>query len=292
MEKDVFNPAAVVKDGRIAMILRAEDTVGRYAGTSRIGLAWSTDGLRFEVEPNPVLYPDHDEMEVYEWEGGCEDPRVVEAPDGRFVMTYTAYDGKTARLCVATSSDLREWQKQGLALPDQPDTWSKSGAIVSRLHEGRLVAAEIGGWYWMYWGESDVFVARSRDLVKWETLGTVFSIRAGMPDSDLVEPGPTPVVTDAGIVFIYNSKNLDDPSLPKGTYTAFQALLDAENPGRLLDRTETPFFRPERPYEITGQIANVVFLEGLVPFRDRWWLYYGTADSKIAVASAGILRSA
>jgi predicted GH43/DUF377 family glycosyl hydrolase len=94
------------------------------------------------------------------------------------------------------------------------------------------------------------------------------------------------VLTERGIVLIYNSKNADDPSLPPGTYSAGQALFDPEDPTWLLDRTERPFFLPERDYEKTGQIGNVTFLEGLVRHRGRWFLYYGTADSKIAVAAS------
>lgn len=104
--KDVFNPSVVVKDGKIHMIYRAEDTVGIYNGTSRLGLAVSEDGLHFERMPRPVFFPDNDSMKIYEWEGGCEDPRIVETNDGRYIMTYTSYDGKVARLCLASSTNL------------------------------------------------------------------------------------------------------------------------------------------------------------------------------------------
>jgi len=112
-------------------------------------------------------------MMPYEWEGGCEDPRVVEREDGTYVLTYTAFDGVTARLAVATSSDLVHWTKHGLAFGKAAggrfkDLWSKSGSIVSALSpSGRLVAARIDGTYWMYWGESDIFAATSDNLVDW-----------------------------------------------------------------------------------------------------------------------------
>jgi predicted GH43/DUF377 family glycosyl hydrolase len=76
------------------------------------------------------------------------------------------------------------------------------------------------------------------------------------------------------------------PELPPGTYTAGQVLLDAQNPARVLDRTDAYFMKPDKPYEMTGQVNHVVFLEGLAHHQDRWFLYYGTADSKIAVAVA------
>ena len=113
--KDLFNPGAVVHDGRVCLLVRAEDEVGRYAGVSRIGLATSTDGLHFELEPAPVLAPGDDRWQAWEWPGGCEDPRVVESPDGGFVCTYTAFDGKAGAMFVATSPDLRHWTKHGPA---------------------------------------------------------------------------------------------------------------------------------------------------------------------------------
>ena len=104
--KDVFNPAAVVRDGKVHLLFRGEDAVGPYSGTSRIGLAVSNDGITFNVEPEPVLYPEPDVWQPWEWPGGCEDPRVVESPDGGYVCLYTAFDGKASCLSAATSADL------------------------------------------------------------------------------------------------------------------------------------------------------------------------------------------
>ena len=108
-----------------------------------------------------------------------------------------------------------------------------------------------------------------------------------MFDSYLVEPGPPAILTEHGIVFLYNSRNdpeNGDPNYAAGTYAAGQVLINPEDPLEVLDRTETPFLFPDKPYEITGQVNNVCFIEGLAPKGDRWFLYYGTADSKIAVA--------
>jgi predicted GH43/DUF377 family glycosyl hydrolase len=76
-----------VRDGRVYLIYRAEDVVGIYAGTSRLGLAISEDGLHFTRRREPVFYPANDSMKIYEWEGGVEDRRFVEAEDGRYIMT-------------------------------------------------------------------------------------------------------------------------------------------------------------------------------------------------------------
>ena len=293
-EKDVFNPAAVVRDGKVYMLYRAEDKIGRHAGTSRIGLAVSHDGLHFSRRNEPVLYPSEDSLKRFEWEGGIEDPRVVESPDGNYVMTYTAYDGKTARLLVATSPDLLQWTKHGTVLNGKyKDTWSKSGAIVARRKGDRIIAEEIGGRYWMYFGDTDLFMATSGDLIHWipleenGELKSVLKPRKNYFDSRLVESGPFALLTDDGILLIYNGMNAEeggDPDFAKGAYCAGQALFDRNDPSRLINRLEQPFMTPDREYEIKGQVNQVCFLEGLVPFRDKWFLYYGTADSKIAVA--------
>ena len=301
-EKDVFNPAAVVRNGKVYMIYRAEDVVGKFAGTSRLGLAVSSDGIHFKRQPKPVFYPDNDEMKTYEWEGGCEDPRIVESPNGVYVMTYTAYDGDKARLCVATSANLTVWKKHGLAF-DQFDNskyrneWSKSGSIVCKRVGSKLIAQKINDKYWMYWGDKQqLFMATSDDLIHWQPIETksgklaaAAEFRPGKHDYQVLEPGPPALITPEGIVLIYNGMNEvenGDTALPDDTYAGGQMLFDAADPTKLVDRSSTYFIKPDQPYELVGQVNNVCFLEGMVPFKGRWFLYYGTADSKIAVTVA------
>lgn len=312
--KDVFNPAAVVRDGKIYLLYRAEDSIGKLSGTSRIGLAVSSDGITFKRYPKPVLYPENDKYKEYEWEGGCEDPRIVEDDSGTYYMTYTAWNGDRPRLFIASSKDLFLWKKYGSVFAKAFDgkyvrIHSKSGAIVCRLKDDQLIATEINGKYWMYFGDTDLYIACSEDLINWtpvekegaehtavfddqrdyrEDLMPVLEPRKGKFDSELVESGPPAMITDKGILLIYNSKNskeYGDTTLPDGTYATGQALFAATDPDKLLDRTENYFFKPEKPYEITGQVNNVCFVEGLAHFQGKWFLYYGTADSKIAVAT-------
>lgn len=297
-EKNVFNPAAVVKDGWVWMLYRAEDATNPDRSTSRIGLAKSREGIEFRRTPIPVLFPEPDTLNVLEWEGGCEDPRVVKANDSTYLMTYTAYDGKTARLCVATSPDLVRWKKHGLAFSSDKyrNTWSKSGAIVCELVGSDVMARKINGKYQMYWGDSDIFLATSSDLIHWTPVedkkGKLISVlkpRAGYFDSKLVEPGPFALVRKEGILLLYNSANNaqnGDKNLPDMTYSVGQALFSDSKPEKLLERADKNYLHPERDYEITGQVNNVCFLEGMVWHKDRWLLYYGTADSKIAVAES------
>ncbi|HLF35632.1 MAG TPA: glycoside hydrolase family 130 protein [Cyclobacteriaceae bacterium] len=298
-EKDVFNPAAIVRDGKVYLLYRAEDKIGIYQGTSRIGLAVSNDGMHFTKNPEPVFFPAKDSMKAYEWPGGCEDPRVVISEEGLYIMTYTAYEGKTARLCIAVSEDLMKWEKKGLAFGKAyqgkfKDTWSKSGSIICRRDGENFIAVKIGGKYQMYWGDTDIFLAHSNDLLSWEplvdaegNLKPVLKPRQGFFDSDLIEPGPPAMMTDQGILLIYNSRNkagTGDPEIPDGTYSAGQALFNKTDPSLVKERLEKNFFMPEKEYEISGQVNQVCFLEGLVYFQEKYFLYYGTADSKIAVA--------
>ena len=296
-EKDVFNPAAVVRNDTVFLLFRAEDSVGKFAGTSRIGIAWSTDGLHFTKHPVPVLYPDNDSSKIYEWEGGCEDPRIVEDENGTYYMTYTAYDGDKARLLVASSKDLYHWTKHGHVFKNdsaETNKWSKSGSIVCKYENGKAIATKIEGKYCMYWGDTDIFLAVSDDLINWFGVAddkgktkTIFGPRPKKFDSDLVEPGPPAMLTDKGIVLIYNSRNVPskgDTSLVEGTYTASQILFDKNDPTKVIDRMDTYFMKPDKPYEVTGQVNHVCFVEGLVQYKGKWFMYYGTADSKIAVA--------
>jgi beta-1,2-mannosidase len=292
-ERNVLNPAAAILNGKVHLLYRAQDD----EMTSRIGLAVSTDGIHFAREPEPVFYPASDSMKLYEWPGGVEDPRIVMSPDGNFIMTYTAYDGKTARLCIATSADLRIWKKHGLVLTEEKyrDTWSKSGAIITRQDGEEFIAERIDGKYWMYFGDTDLFMAYSDDLIKWKVaensenkkMISVLHPRTGYFDSRLVEPGPFAIIRDSGILLLYNGSNAanyNDPSLPVFAYSAGQALFDGEHPYRLKYRMKDHFIHPDKPYEKTGEVNEVCFIEGLVFFKDHWFLYYGTGDSKIAVA--------
>ncbi len=292
-EKNVLNPAAVVKDGKVYLLYRSQDS----AMTSRLGIAVSDDGLHFTKMNEPVLFPAEDSMKKYEWKGGVEDPRLVESETGEYILTYTSYDGKTARLCLATSKDLIHWQKQGLVLKDEKykGTWSKSGAIVAERKGDKMVAVKIQGKYWMYFGDTDLFIATSDDLIHWvvaeneesKKMIEVLHPRMGYFDSRLVEPGPYALLHKDGILLIYNGSNaanFNDTSVPKFTYSAGQALFDKNNPFKLINRTENSFIKPDKEYEKVGEVNEVCFVEGLVYFKGKWFLYYGTADSKIAVA--------
>jgi len=302
---EVFNPAAIVKDNKVFLLYRSEDNPAAILGerTSRLGLAESEDGIHFKKYPTPVLYPDNDEFKQYDFPGGCEDPRLVFTEEGTYVVVYTSWNYKTPRLSIAFSNDLIHWQKKGPAFAKAYqgkflDIASKSGSIVTKFVNKKLVAAKIKGKYWMYWGEHFVNLAWSDNLYDWNplldhrgALKALISPREKKFDSNLTECGPPAVITDKGIVLLYNGRNATDdkadPDLPKGTYSVGQVIFEATNPENVLERSDNYFLKPTLPHETSGQYqAGTTFSEGLVYFKGKWFLYYGTADSFVGVAIA------
>jgi predicted GH43/DUF377 family glycosyl hydrolase len=273
-ERGVFNPTVVRHDGRYVMLYRAQD--GK--GVSRLGRAYSDDGIHFTRELRPALEPEA----PYEKGGGVEDPRLVKIGD-TFYLTYTAYDGKDAQLALATSKDLRAFERKGVIMPANTGRWN-----VKWTKAGAILPERVNGRYWMYYmadakGAPDQMgIAWSDDLVRWtEALDApVLARRPGRFDSRVVEPGPAPMMTPEGILLVYNGA---DDSL---VYRTGWALFDRGDPTRVLARSEAPVFAPERGWETAGQVPNVVFVEGLVRDGRRWLFYYGGADKHIGVAEA------
>lgn len=174
-DQDILNPAAVVRHGKVYLLYRAREKQGYPIKTSRIGLAESGDGVNFTHKPLPVLYPDNDEFKEFEWQSGCEDPRIVEDGQGKYYMMYTAVQGYEAKLFVATSDDLLIWKKHGSAFKNAYDgkysrIWTKSGSIISRYENEKIIATKINGKYWMYFGDSQIWIASSDDLINWTPL--------------------------------------------------------------------------------------------------------------------------
>jgi predicted GH43/DUF377 family glycosyl hydrolase len=277
-----FNPAVVLRDGKIVMLYRAQGK----DGTSRLGYAASTDGLHFTRREEPVLSP----SEAYEKDGGVEDPRLVQFGD-TYYLTYTGYNKKDAQLCLALSKDLIHWDRKGVIIPagiippapGRPPNWN-----VKWTKSGAIVPEKIGGKYWMYFlgtsadNKDQAGLASSTDLIHWTeaTQVPVLPVRPGHFDSRVAEPGPPPILTPKGIVLIYNGA--DD----KLVYRTGIAIFDRNDPGKLLWRSDEPVFFPERTWEKAGQVSNVVFVEGMVQRGERYLFYYGGADTYVGVAEA------
>jgi len=285
MAAGVFNTAAVKLGTRTILLFRAQDK----QGVSRIGFAESPDGIHFKIRPEPVLSPEA----AYEKGGGVEDPRVL-LINGTYYLTYTAYDGHSAQLSLATSKDLIHWDRKGILLPAYKGTWNtqwtKSGAIVPQ---------KINGKWWMYYlgtrKDSDgkardyMGLAESSDLLHWQdaTDKPILERRPGSFDARVMEPGPPPIITDEGILLIYNGAS---ESL---VYGPGWALFDKNDPRKLIARSDAPFILPRLKWEVSGQVPNVIFIEGDVVNYDKnnrlaLTAYYGAADKYIGVMDVRI----
>ena len=299
---DTFNPGAAVKDGKIVVIYRSEDNSGIKIGTrtSRLGYGESRDGLHFKRKKEPVLFPADDDQKTFEWPGGCEDPRIAVTEDGTYVMLYTQWNRKVPRLAAATSKDLVHWTKHGPLFQDAYNgkffnIATKSASILTRVKGDKQLIAKVNGQYFMYWGERHVYAATSTNLTDWRPLvddkGELLilaSPRDGHFDSDMTECGPPALLTDKGIILLYNGRNhaaKGDKRLAAGTYSAGQMLFDKTEPTKLIARLDVPFFRPREAFEKRGQYSSgTVFIEGMAWFKHKWYLYYGCADSRVGVA--------
>jgi predicted GH43/DUF377 family glycosyl hydrolase len=278
MDAGTFNAAAVKVGSKTVLLFRAQDK----AHISRIGYAESSDGLHFTIRPEPVLTPEA----PYERGGGVEDPRLVKI-NGLYYLTYTAYDGHSAQLALATSKDLIHWDRKGIVLPAYKGTWNtqwtKSGAIVPK---------QVNGKWWMYYlgtrKDSDgkprdyMGLAESTDLLRWKdaTDQPVLDRRPDAFDSRVMEPGPAPLLTDEGILLIYNGAS---ESL---VYGPGWVLFDKADPRKVIARADAPFIVPTLKWEVGGQVPNVIFIEGDIVSlnkhdRAAMTAYYGAADKYI-----------
>lgn len=263
---------------KVVMLYRAQDK----QGTSRLGYAESSDGIHWTRRAEPVFSP----AEPYEKDGGVEDPRLVQFGD-TYYLTYTGYNKIDAQLCLATSKDLIHWERKGVIIPADKGNWNvkwtKSGAIVSE---------KINGKYWMYFlgtsadGKDQGGIASSPDLLHWTEASQtpVLPVRPNQFDSRVAEPGPSPIITSGGIVLIYNGA--DDRLI----YRTGIAVFDRNDPAKLLWRTDSPIFAPEKDWERVGQVPNVVFVEGMITKGDRYLFYYGGADRYVGVAEASPVK--
>ena len=271
-----FNPAVIVRNGKIVMLYRAQDK----RGTSRLGYAESTDGIHFTRRNEPVLSPSAD----YEKDGGVEDPRLVQFGD-TYYLTYTGYNKKDAQLCLATSKDLVHWERKGVIIPANKGNWN-----VKWTKSGAMIPERIDGKYWMYFlgtsadNKDQAGLAYSADLLHWTeaTQTPVLPVRPGKFDSRVAEPGPSPIVTKDSIFLVYNGA--DD----KLVYRTGVAKFDRNDPRKLLWRSDEPVFIPEKDWEKVGQVPNVVFIEGIVRRQNHYLFYYGGADTHVGVAEAPV----
>ena len=289
----VFNCGATLsEDDRVYLLYRAVsagytrklDGGGYDNYVSCIGCAVSQDGINFVRFEQPVIQP------TEEWERyGCEDPRITMLEmDGRplYLITYTAlsapaFSGRGDRVALASTEDFRTFHKHGVIIPDLND---KDAVIFPELIQGKIAMLHR--------------VAPNIQIVYFENLEQLLNpdeefwseCRASLEESTVMRPkyeweakkigaGPPPIRSDAGWLLIYHGVDANH------VYRAGVALLDLEEPSRVIARSPYPILEPEEEYERVGDVPNVVFPEGAIVRDETLYVYYGAADRVIAVAT-------
>ncbi|SNX53831.1 glycosidase [Thermoanaerobacterium sp. RBIITD] len=268
--KAVFNCSAIYDNGLFHLIYRATDLgphmkYGRYI--SRLGYAVSKDGINFMRLDKPVLSNDV-EQELR----GCEDPRIVKIDDTYYMM-YTGFGDRTKddyRICLATSKNLINWERKGVVL-DEPNK------------DATLFPEKIHGNYVMFHRRyPDIWIAFSNDLKNWYGHKPVIKPIKGTWESARVGVAGPPIKVKDGWFLIYHAA--DDNNV----YRLGAALLDTNDPSKVLARQKEPILEPELEWEKNGYISNVVFSCGNAIKDDNIYVYYGGADTVIGVAVLNI----
>lgn len=271
----VFNPAAIREGEHVLLIYRAVEgdnysTLG-YAKLDRSGKV-------LERWPEPIL-----RREAPHEKRGIEDPRIAEF-DGRYYLVYVAYDGVTVRTCLASTTDFKRIERHGIIIPD---LWDKDAMLFPKYVKGKLIL--------MHRLEPNIQLAFFNDmehLLKpekdyWEKhVAALDKYTAMRPqfwwEAKKIGGGAPPIPTKEGWLVIYHG--VDD----KLVYRAGAALLDYENPLRVIARFPDPVLEPERQFEKVGDVPNVVFPTGTALFGDELLVYYGGADKAIGMARTSL----
>jgi len=258
----VFNAAAVLKDGEVYLFYRACDRAFGAAYVSSIGLATSDDGFHFTRVPGWV-YQGQDPSESR----GVEDPRIT-LVEGKYRMLYTAYDGRHPRVAMAESDDLLHWTRYGIILPHLNN---KDSAIFP---------AKIGGRYCLIHRDPpNMWLAWSDDCYHWGEFETLARPRPNTWEHRKIGLSGPPLRIPEGWLVVYHGVDA------KSVYRQSLMLLDAENPRKIIRQHPEPIIEPQADYELYGDVKNVIFSCGHVVKDDTFFLYYGGADTVMAVAT-------
>lgn len=311
--KGVFNPACIRRGKYVHMFYRAWDKDNR----STIGYCKLEGPLKVVERLNkPILFPERD------YEKNLEDPRIVKIDD-TYYLTYIPYDGKSVRIAYATSKDLKQWKKHGVISPNLTYRAAEGlfEACKDKLKDRYFLFASS---YMCRTKQSSNVLLWDKDAMLFpkKIKGKYVLIHRILPDiqfitfndfKDLTLPywknylknlcnyiilqskhwfetrniggGCPPIETDKGWLLIYHA--VDD--MDKGrTYRAGAALLDLKDPTKVIGHHHTPLFSPDKKYEKEGNVSNVVFPTGAVVFDERLYIYYGAADTSIAVVSMNL----
>lgn len=270
----VHNAGVARHEGRTVLLFRSHLRNGR----SIIGIAWSDDGYKFQVEPEPFMTPSTQGIFAEYEEFGVEDPRIC-SMDGVHYITYSAYSRFGVRIGLATTRDFKTVER--VSLISQPDM--RNAVIFPEMFGGRYARldrphSEINPWsIWLSW---------SPDLVHWGDSELVIKPMTYHWDEMKIGPGATPVRTPEGWLNIFHGvfRTMDG-----AVYRLGVALHDLDNPAKVLGVSDDWILSPEDPWELTGYVHNVVFSCGAVAGDDGTLkIYWGGADSVMCVGTAKI----
>lgn len=271
----VFNGTPVKKDGVYYLLIRVEG----QRGYSFFALATSENGLHFSVEEEPVMMPATEgEFAKYE-RRGIEDPRITEI-DGEYYVMYTAYSKYGARIALAKTGNFRDYER--IALVSEPG--NKDGILFPEKINGEYVRLDrpIGR------GVGSIWVSFSKNLVDWGRSEVIMTPRGGYWDSYRVGASAPPIRTDEGWLEIYHGVRMTSSG---PIYRIGTALLDLDDPTKVIARCEEPALSPREDYERVGDVGNVVFACGaIVEDNGEVKVYYGGADTHLCVATANFQK--
>lgn len=233
---------------------------------SHLRVARSQDGVHFEIEREPALFPEH-ELEAW----GIEDPRVTQIGD-TYYITYSSASSRGVGAGLAETKDFRSFKKLGMMLaPENKDVMLFPEPINGKyvvLH--RPVPKSFGA--------PEMWIAESPDLVHWGNHRFLMGLSDQGWDSARMGGGAVPIRTERGWLVLYHGAD------SKHRYCMGAALLDLNDPGVVLSRSSRPFLEPEADYELNGFFGGVVFSCGALVNGDTVRMYYGAADEVMAVA--------
>lgn len=273
----VFNPGAtLLRDGTTLLLCRVEDRRGH----SHLCAARSADGVSgWVIDPHPTFRPDPDGHPEELW--GIEDPRITWVEElGRYAVAYTAFGRGGPGVSLALTEDFVRFERCGVVM--QPD--DKDAALLPRRVGGMfaLVHRPVGD------AGAHVWISYSPDLRSWGGHRMMLQARLGSWwDANKVGLSPPLIETERGWLMIYHGVRQTAAGC---LYRLGAALFDLDQPERQLLRGDEWIFGPEAPCETHGDVANVTFPCGttLGPDGDTLRLYYGAADTSVAMATGSV----
>jgi predicted GH43/DUF377 family glycosyl hydrolase len=268
----VFNPGAVQVDGQTLLLVRVED----MRGFSHLTAARSRDGKTdWQIDPHPTLQPNGEYREE-QW--ALEDPRIVWLEEeGRYAVTYVSFSQGGPLVSLATTTDFRTFTRYGALVPPE----DKDACLFPRRFGGRFALIHRP----MIREEAHIWISFSPDLKHWGDHRVLIHTRPGWWDSRRVGLGAQPIETLDGWLILYHGVR---STAAGAIYRVGLALLDLEEPWRIIRRSDEWVLGPREPYERLGDVPDVVFPTGAILDRNanEFRLYYGAADSTVGLALA------